>query len=281
MGRDRGPGQTITNHLAVARRSTTPVVPALSRQCPAARPTTPSRPRHVILGVNTFCNLRCVMCDVGTGNAETNFGANLMGARTRSMPWDLFQHIADDLADFCPEARLGFAFTEPLAWRPLGDALAYASGLGLYATVTTNGLLLPRRAEELVAGGCRELFVSLDGPAAVHDRIRRHPGSFARAVEGIRAVALLRDAPEMSVFCTISEFNVGHLKTFLTDILDLPLKQVGLVHNNFVTSAQAEEHNAFYGATYPVTPSNTFESDPTAIDIARLADDLADITTSA
>ena len=42
-------------------------------------------------------------------------------------------------------AHLGFAFTEPLAWKPLGEALAYAAGLGLHATVTTNGLLLPRR----------------------------------------------------------------------------------------------------------------------------------------
>ena len=55
-------------------------------------------PTHVILGVNNFCNLRCVMCDVGTGNSETNFGANLVGAQTRSMPIELFRHIADILA---------------------------------------------------------------------------------------------------------------------------------------------------------------------------------------
>ena len=253
---------------------------ALAQPFPAARLTTASRPGHVVLGVNNFCNLRCLMCDVGTGNSETNFGANLMGARTKSMPWELFQSIADDMAAFCPEARLGFAFTEPLAWRPLGDALAYASALGLYATVTTNGLLLPKRAAEFGGGRCRGLFVSLDGPAALHDRIRRHNGSFARAVEGIRAVAALQDAPEISVFCTISEHNVGHLKTFLTDISDLPLKHVGLIHNNFVTPAMANEHNVLYGATYPATPSNSFESDPTTIDIVRLADELADIKAS-
>jgi hypothetical protein len=239
--------------------------------------TAAARPRHVILGVNNFCNLRCVMCDVGTGHAESNFGANLMGSQTRSMPWDLFRLIADDIAQFCPQARLGFAFTEPLAWSPLGDALAYASGLGLHATVTTNGLLLPRRAEELVAGGCRELFVSLDGPPAVHDRIRRRAGSFARAIEGISAVARLGDAPEIAVFCTISEYNVGHLAAFVAAMRDLPLKQVGLMHNNFVTPAQAEAHNARYGALYPATPSNTFESDPAAIDIARLSAELAEI----
>jgi MoaA/NifB/PqqE/SkfB family radical SAM enzyme len=249
----------------------------LSQPFAEVRPSAAARPRHVVLGVNTFCNLRCVMCDVGTGNAETNFGANLMGAHTRSMPWELFLRVADDMADFCPDARLGFAFTEPLAWRPLGDALAYAAQLGLQATVTTNGLLLPQRAEELVDGGCRELFVSLDGPARVHNRIRRHPASFARAVEGIRAVAQRPGAPEISVFCTISEFNVGHLEAFLGEMAGLPLKHVGLMHNNFVTDAQAREHNALHGARYPVTPSNSFESDPGAIDVARLAEELAAI----
>jgi MoaA/NifB/PqqE/SkfB family radical SAM enzyme len=229
----------------------------------------------VVLGVNNFCNLRCVMCDVGTGNAETNFGGNLMGSVTRSMPWELFQRIADDMADFCPDAQLGFAFTEPLAWRPLGDALAYAAQLGLHATVTTNGLLLPKRAVEISV--CRELFVSLDGPATVHNRIRRHPASFARAVEGIRAVAQRAGAPEISVFCTISEFNVGHLAAFLREMAALPLKRVGLMHNNFVTAMQAEAHNALYGARYPVTSSNSFESDPSAIDVARLAHELGQI----
>ena len=250
---------------------------ALSQLVQPARLTAAPKPGHVVLGVNNFCNLRCVMCDVGTGNAETNFGANLMGAQTRSMPLELFHRIADDMAAFCPDARMGFAFTEPLAWKPLGEALAYAAALGLHTTVTTNGLLLPKRAGELVAGGCRGLFVSLDGPATLHDQIRRHHGSFARAVEGIRAVAAMPNAPKISVFCTISEYNVGHLKTFLTDISDLPLKQVGLIHNNFVTPAMASEHNALYGAIYPATASNAFESNPTSIDVTRLADELTNI----
>lgn len=250
---------------------------ALSQVVQPAPLTAPSRPKHVVLGVNNFCNLRCLMCDVGTGNTETNFGGNLMGAQTRSMPLELFHQIADDMAAFCPEAHMGFAFTEPLAWKPLGDALAYAHELGLHTTVTTNGLLLPKRAPELASGRCRSLFVSLDGPEVLHNRIRRHDNSYSRAVEGIRAIAALPNPPEISVFCTISEFNVGHLKAFLTDMSDLPLKQVGLIHNNFVTPAMAAEHNAFYGSTYHATASNSFEADPTTIDVTRLADELADI----
>ena len=233
-------------------------------------------PTHVVLGVNNFCNLHCRMCDVGTGNDETNFGANLVGAKTRSMPIDLYRHIVDEIAAYCPRAHLGFAFTEPLAWAPLGEALRYARTKGLYASVTTNGLLLPRRAAE-IAGHCQSLSVSLDGPEAVHDHIRRHKGSFAKAVAGIEAVAALAPQPEISVYCTISEWNIGTLRQFLRDLRHLPLKRVGLLHNNFVTNAQAHEHNRLYDGDLHATPSNIFESDLQKIDLVHLSAELTDI----
>ena len=76
------------------------------------------------------------MCDVGTGNGETNFGGNLTGAKSRSMPWELFQKIADDVHDLWPKAHFNFVYTEPLAWKPLGAALRYARDLGLWTSIT-------------------------------------------------------------------------------------------------------------------------------------------------
>ena len=234
-------------------------------------------PTHVILGVNNFCNLRCVMCDVGTGNRETNFGGNLMGAKTRSMPLDLFQRIADEVAAVWPRAELGFAYTEPLAWHPLGEALHHARDRGLRTSVTTNGLLLESQAKGIVAGGCHSLQISLDGPEAVHDRIRRRVGSFARAVSGIEAVAAVGGATEISVFCTITVWNVGSLRYFLRDMSRLPLKHVGLVHNNFVTPVQAQTHNSLYDGDLHATSSNVFETDPARIDLELLSEELGEI----
>ena len=234
-------------------------------------------PTHVVLGVNNFCNLRCVMCDVGTGNSETNFGANLVGAKTRSMPLDLFAHIADAMAAYCPSAHLAFAFTEPLAWKPLGEALAMAKERGLSSSVTTNGLLLARFLDDLAHGQCRDLAVSLDGPEDVHDQIRRHPGSYARAVAGIEALAAKPGAPDIGVYCTITELNVGSLRSFLREMSRLPLKRVGLLHNNFVTEGQAEAHNALYGGPLHATASNVFLTDPARIDLELLAAELQEI----
>src|SRR5579871_489597 len=94
-------------------------------------------PTRIHLGVNNFCNLRCVMCDVGTGNSETNFGANLVGAKTRSMPMDLYRHIVDEVVACYPNATLVFIYAEPLAWPSIGKALAEAQQRGLRSTVTT------------------------------------------------------------------------------------------------------------------------------------------------
>ncbi|HEX4320916.1 MAG TPA: radical SAM protein [Acidobacteriaceae bacterium] len=234
-------------------------------------------PTVIVFGVNNFCNLHCIMCDVGTGNWETNFGGNLVGAKTKSMPLELFQHCADQIADTYPDARIAFAFTEPLAWKPLGEALAYAHERGIYASVTTNGLLLPRRAKELVDARIKELAVSLDGPGPIHDAIRRHNGSYASAIEGIKAVLAMADPPAVSVFCTITEKNIGALGEFLDGLRGLRLKRVGFIHNNFITAAQAEHHNLIFDGLFRTTASNVFLVDPTKIDIERLSVELTEI----
>ena len=234
-------------------------------------------PRNIVLGVNNFCNLRCLMCDVGTDNNETNFGGNLMGSKSRSMPIDLFRHIADEVAEFCPTAQLAFVFTEPLAWMPLGSALQYAQKKGIQTAVMTNGLLLPRRAPEL-AGFCASLGVSLDGTERIHDHIRRRQGSYLKAVEGIRNLSALDPRVQIGVFCTITEWNVGHLKEFMSAMAVLPIQSVGLIHNNFVTHAQADEHNLVFDGLFHATPSSVFEANPQSIDLELLAKELGEIS---
>jgi MoaA/NifB/PqqE/SkfB family radical SAM enzyme len=59
-------------------------------------------------------------------------------------------------------------------------------------TILSTGLLLERHAAQIVES-VDEVIVSLDGPAPVHDRIRRVPGAFALLARGVAAI-LLRDA---------------------------------------------------------------------------------------
>lgn len=242
-------------------------------------------PDWIVLGVNNACNLHCRMCDVGVKFEGSNFYRNLMGSDPLNMPIQLLRDVVDQAAAAWPQVSIGFAFTEPLAYPPIADAVEYASKKGLRTSVTTNGLTLARHARDLVDAGLTHLMVSLDGPPAIHNSIRGHKASFERAMDGIRAVLDRRSktgaGPGVSVFCTITPWNIGHLEAFLDCLMPIALNQVGLMHTAFVTEEAASHHNLDFGLTYPATASNMSELDLGAMNLDRLWDELTAIEAKA
>ena len=67
------------------------------------------------------------------------------------------------------------------------DLIAHVDGDKATTSMFTNGLLLTDDVlDKLKSAGLYSLFVSLDSAdAAEHDRLRKHPGSFQAAVDGI------------------------------------------------------------------------------------------------
>jgi len=232
-------------------------------------------PQWLVLGVNNVCNLHCRMCDVGQAETETNFARNLLGATPRDMPMELMERIVDQTATHFPAARLGFAFTEPLIYPYLVEAVGLADSRGLSCAVTTNGLTLGKSAEELAAAGLDDLFLSLDGPPGIHDEIRGRQGSYNRAMTGVEALLAARPQPRVSVFCVITPWNQRHLVSFLDLLSSLPLEQVGFMHPNFTPEAVVRAHNERYGDRYPATTSNLGPFDPAEMDLPALAAELA------
>jgi radical SAM family uncharacterized protein len=80
---------------------------------------------------------------------------------------------------------LGFEGGEPLLRHDLPEILA-ESHRRFHTSVVTNGWLLRNRIRD-IAPHLDLLFVSLDGIGDLHDRLRGIPGSFNRAVDGIRS----------------------------------------------------------------------------------------------
>lgn len=228
-------------------------------------------PEFIVLGVNNVCNLHCKMCDVGTQNLETNFAQNLLGSKPLNMPIELFKTIVDQTAAYFPNAKIGYAFTEPLVYPDLKESLLYAKQKGLKTTITTNALNLKRKAEELVEGGLSELFISLDGLEETHNFIRGHKKSFQKAIEGIEYIQQLEGAPEISVFCVITEWNYKELEAFVSYFDQQPIKHLGFMHQNFITEKMADVHNALYGNLYRATHSNIEETDFSKIDLTALS----------
>ncbi len=234
-------------------------------------------PQWLVLGVNNICNLHCKMCDVGTQSLDTNFAVNLVGTDPLHMPVELFERIVDQTKKYYPSTKLGYAFTEPLVYKHLEESLTYADKAGLYTSVTTNALNLRQKSEMLVRGGLNELFISLDGPKDIHNEIRGHKSSHQRALEGIEALQSQSDIP-ISVYCVITEWNIGYLKAFLDELKPYKLKHVGFLHSNFITPDSATLHNEVYGAKYFATTSNIEEVSFEAFDLQALSDELTEIT---
>lgn len=237
-------------------------------------------PEWIVLGVNNVCNLHCKMCDVGTETLETNFAQNLIGTEPLNMPLDLIKKIIDQTALYYPKAKLGYAFTEPLVYPHLEDSLLFAQSKKIATTITTNALTLKQKAKKLIDSGLGELYISLDGPQDIHNQIRGHQKSFQKAVEGINEMLLLNPKQSISIFCVITEWNIGYLKEFAEFFKDYPLKEIGFMHTNFTPQSIADNHNVAFGANYFATASNVEQINIQNYDLELLWSEIQEIKQS-
>jgi Fe-coproporphyrin III synthase len=76
---------------------------------------------------------------------------------------------------------------EPLMHSNLFPFCRRLRALGIRVTILSTGLLLERDAASIVRD-VDDVIVSLDGPPAIHDRIRRVPGAFDRLMAGVGAI---------------------------------------------------------------------------------------------
>lgn len=234
-------------------------------------------PEWIVLGINNTCNLHCKMCDVGTQSFQTNFAKNLTGTSPLNMPFELFKTISDQTQKYFPKAKIGFAFTEPLAYPHIVKAVEYANNKGLYTAITTNALLLPKKAEDLVNAGLKEIFISLDGPKDVHNMIRGNEKSFDNALEGIRKLFIQPNPPKVSIISAITEWNIKYLMEFTDYFKDLPLHKIGFMHTQFGEPSIAENHNKIWGHHYPATKSNLDEMNLENMDLTVLLEQIKKI----
>ena len=233
-------------------------------------------PEWIVLGVNNVCNLHCKMCDVGTKSLDTNFAQNLIGTHPINMPIELIKKIIDNTSNYYPKARLGYAFTEPLVYPHLEESLEYASRKNIRTGITTNALTLKHKAK-ILAKNKTELYVSLDGPQDIHNDIRGHKKSFQKAVEGIEALLEINAKAPISIFCVITEWNIGYLKEFADYFKAFPLVQIGFMHTNFTPQDIANNHNEIWAKSYPATASNIDEINIDNYDLEQLWEEISEI----
>lgn len=130
----------------------------------------------VVWNCTQRCNLKCVHCYAQSEDREYS----------GEMSTDQAKAMIDDLAAFGAPVLL-FSGGEPTIRKDLVELMHYAKGKGMRVVISTNGTLItPERARQYAEVGLSYVGVSLDGGRETHDKFRGIPGSFDKAIAGIR-----------------------------------------------------------------------------------------------
>ena len=155
----------------------------------------------LLLDVHRHCNCRCLMCDIWKRPRDGSSSAELD-------PAELERHRASFHTLGIREVVLTGG--EPLLHTRLEVLCGFLRDCGVRITLLTSGLLLGKRAA--VAALADEIIVSLDGPEAVHDRIRGVRNGFALIRDGVRAVRSLRPEIPVHARSTVQRLNGRFLR---------------------------------------------------------------------
>ena len=177
----------------------------------------------LVLEPHNRCNCRCVMCDIWKIADAREIGAA-----------ELERHLADI-------ERLGvewvvFTGGEPLMHSDLFRLFAMLRGRGIRTTILSTGLLLEPNAARIVKG-TDEVIVSLDGPAKIHDEIRRVPGAFDRLAQGVGAVHRLSPDFPIGARCTVQARNAAHLRATVPAARDMGLRSLSFLAADLSSTA--------------------------------------------
>jgi radical SAM protein with 4Fe4S-binding SPASM domain len=137
-------------------------------------------PYHVVWEVTTRCNLDCIHC---YASSVDSMQAELTTAEGK--------RLLEQIAEVDKFRMIVITGGEPLVRNDIFELIEYAGKLGFHIIFSTNGTLLkPTMAKDLARLGVANFSISLDGyTAACHESIRRKPGCFQSAIDGIRAAA--------------------------------------------------------------------------------------------
>ncbi|MCX5796729.1 MAG: glycosyltransferase [Elusimicrobia bacterium] len=204
-------------------------------------------PQWLIYFVTARCNARCPMC----------FYLDEIEAAGRERELDA-DEVAKIAAALPPITYLSLSGGEPFLRE---DLVALVQSFidaadPVYVSIPTNGSF-PERVEmafdRLSLRNPRTNFdvhLSLDGPPAVHDRIRGPQASFAKVMETHRrtlALAGRRDNVSVKFVVTCSRENADRLEPFLESLVRLGCDRINLVplHGNIRDQGSAVPHGRY------------------------------------
>lgn len=199
----------------------------VSIAAPGTSPALASHQLHALPVLVIFphnqCNCRCVMCDIW---------------RIRRAQEITPSDLEDQLTSF---RKLGvrwvvFSGGEPQLnekWNYLARIVRLA---GSRVTLLTAGLLLKSQAQ-IVVDSVDDVIVSLDGPRALHNSIRRIPDAYEQMSEGVIALRQIRPDMPVGARCTIQKANHLSLRAVVQSAKEIGLTSISFLAADLTSSA--------------------------------------------
>lgn len=173
-----------------------------------------SGPLVAMMIVTYRCNLRCAYCDM-PGNACEHEKNAVLELDTKALCV-----IIDDLRRLGVNA-LAFTGGEPLLRQDIYELMTYAKSRGMITHISTNGVLVGSdEARRLIETGVDSISVSIDGSCAeIHERTRKTPGVFNKALRGLELLIALRNSVKSStrikIYTVVGNSNISDIHNVL------------------------------------------------------------------
>lgn len=182
-------------------------------------------PLTVIFNVTNRCNLHCKHC----------YASYYKRSPKDEMTTADIKKVIDGLkVSGC--LRINFCGGEPLLRNDIKEVIRYATLKGISVDLTSNGVLVPSRIEEIKDIKC--LTISLDGKAGHHD-ILRGKGSAAKALKAIKAAQKI--GIEVRVNMVVHKYNLTDLDYMINLAKKLGFKlHISLAINNIFGDKAAQ-----------------------------------------
>lgn len=169
------------------------------------------------------CNCRCAMCDIWRIREAQEITPQDLVYQLRSLRDLGVQWVA-------------FSGGEPQMNRQWYLLARMLRDVGIRVTLLTAGLLLEREAKRVVEH-MDDVIVSLDGPPAVHNVIRRVPNAFEQMAAGVKALRQLRPHMIVRARCTVQKENHTSLRTTVLAAKEAELNSISFLAADVTSTA--------------------------------------------
>lgn len=183
----------------------------------------------VVIAPHNQCNCRCVMCDIWRIKESQELAPSDLERQINS-----FRELGVQWAVFTGG--------EPQLNSKLFTLAQMLRSERIRVTLLTAGLLLEAHAQE-IADNIDDVIVSLDGPPAVHNRIRRVHDAFERVAAGVKRLQQLRPDIQICARCTVQKENHSVLRAAAEAARKIGLKSISFLAADLTSEAfnRAEE----------------------------------------